>query len=276
MPIGSLPRFGIGTVSDDPESWTEVIQTVLELGYRHIDSGQMYGNERYLGEGIAASSVNREELFVATKTVYREPFENPVRNVPSDPTKVTHAIDRSLDRLGLDYIDLFYVHWPAGVYDAATVLPQFEQAYDDGKIRHVGVANFTPELLDEARSVMEVPIAAHQVEFHPFLRQTELLEYAREHDHWLVAYAPLARGKVFDHPEIQAIAQKHGVTPAQVSLAWLLSKDNVAVIPKSSDRTHLRENLSSQEIELDDDDTDRIDGITETHRIVDPEYGAWR
>lgn len=276
MPIETLPRLGLGTVSDAPEKWTEVLPMALDVGYRHIDTAQMYGNEQYVGQGIAASSVDRDELFVATKTIYREPFENPDRNVPADPTEVGDAIDRSLERLGLTYVDLFYVHWPAGVYEAETIWPRFEQALENGKTRHIGVANFTPALLDEARSVLDVPIAAHQVEYHPLLKQDELLEYAQRHDHWLVAYAPLARGKVFELPEIQSIAKKHRITPAQVSLAWLLSKDNVAVIPKSSDPVHLQENLDALDIELGAEDIARIDGIDQEHRIVDPEYAAWR
>jgi len=267
MPVSSLPRVGLGTVSDDPDEWTENVKTALDMGYRHVDTAQMYENEKQVGEGIRASSVAREDVFLATKTVYHD--------VPATPEDVGDAIDESLDRLGVDYVDAFYVHWPSGVYEPEVVLPQYDEAVEDGKVKHVGVANFTPELLDEAREMLDAPIAAHQVEYHPLLQQDELLEYAQEHDHWLVAYCPVARGEVFDVPEVVEVAEKHGITAAQASLAWLLSKDNVAVIPKSSSEVHMRENLESQNVELDDDDVAKIDGVEREHRLIDPEYGPW-
>jgi len=274
MPIQSLPRIGLGTVSDEPEVWTEAIQTALELGYRHIDTAQMYGNEGFIGEGIECSNVAREDVFLATKTIYCDPFDDPESRVPPSADDVEDAIDRSLERLGVDYVDLCYVHWP-GVHDHETVLSQFEQAYHAGKIHHLGVANFTPELIDEATDIVDIPIAAHQAELHPLLQQRHLIEHAQDRDYWLVAYCPIARGDVFSVPEIESIAEKHDVTPAQVSLAWLLSKDNVAVIPKSSTADHMRENLRAIDIELDPEDHARIESIDRNRRIVDPEYGAW-
>lgn len=267
MPNDAMPRVGLGTVSDTPSEWEEAVRTALNMGYRHIDDAQMYDNETYVGRGIRAADVDREEVFLATKTIYPDG--------PDSVEKIPGSIDASLDRLGVDYVDMFYVHWPSGIYDAETVLPRFDQARRDGKVKHVGVANFTPALLDEARSVLDAPITAHQVEYHPLLQQEHLLEYAREHDHWLVAYCPIARGEVFDVPEIRAVAEKHDATEAQVSLAWLLSKENVAVIPKSSDEGHMRENLAARELELDDEDVDRIDSIEREHRIIDPPRGPW-
>jgi 2,5-diketo-D-gluconate reductase B len=267
MPVQSLPRVGLGTVSDDPDEWTENVRTALDMGYRHIDTAQMYENETQVGEGIRAAGVDREEVFLATKTVYHD--------VPEEPTDVGDAIEESIDRLGVDSVELCYVHWPSGVYEPEAVLPQYEQAVRDGKVDHVGVANFTPDLLDEAREILDVPIAAHQVELHPLLQQTEFVEYAQEHDHWLVAYCPVARGKVFDVPELQAVAEKHDITPAGASLAWLLSMDNVAVIPKSSTPAHMRENLAALDVELDEEDVRKIESIDREHRIIDPDYGPW-
>jgi 2,5-diketo-D-gluconate reductase B len=267
MPIDTLPRLGLGTVSDDPSEWKANVKTALEVGYRHIDTAQMYENERYVGEGIAAADVDREDVFVATKTVDDDR--------PDGPEDVEDAIDESLDRLGLEYVDLFYVHWPASVYDPEIVLPQYQAAVDDGRVRNVGVANFTPELLDEAREILDAPIAAHQVEYHPLLEQDRLLEYAQENDHWLVAYSPVARQEVFGVPEIEAIADEHDATAAQVSLAWLLSKDNVAAIPKSSSEAHMRENLEAMELELTDEEIARIDAIDTEHRVIDPDFGPW-
>lgn len=267
MPDSALPRFGLGTVSDDPTEWTEAVRTALEAGYRHVDTAQMYENEAYVGEGIRTSSVDREDVFLATKTVYPDG--------PDEPEETRTAIKESIDRLDVDSVDLFYVHWPSAVYEPETVLSQYNAAREDGLIDRIGVCNFTPDLLDEARTLLDAPLTAHQVEFHPLLQRDDLLAYAREHDHWLVAYCPIARGKVYDVPEIQDIAEKHDVTPAQVSLAWLFSKDNVVVIPKSSSEDHMRENLAAADITLDNDDIATIDALNYKERIIDPDHGPW-
>lgn len=268
MPIDELPQVGLGTYSvDNKEQWTANVRTALGVGYRAIDTAQVYGNEQYVGKGIATSAVDRDDIFLATKTVHVD--------VPSEPDDVSDAIDGCLNRLGVEYVDLMYVHWPSGLYDHRTILPAFDAAYETEKIRHVGLSNFTPELLDEARAVLDAPLAAHQVEMHPLFPQEELRAYAQEHDHWLVAYCPLGQGTVFDVPEIQEVARKHETTPAQVSIAWLLSKENVAVIPKASSEDHMRDNLAARTLELDEDDIARIDSIEREHRVIDPDHAPW-
>jgi 2,5-diketo-D-gluconate reductase B len=268
MPINELPRVGLGTYSEDnQEQWTDNVRAALDVGYRAIDTAQDYGNEQYVGEGIATSSVDRDDIFLATKTVHID--------VPSEPDEVSEAIDGCLNRLGVEYMDLLYVHWPSGIYDHEAILPAFDEAYEMDKIRHVGLSNFTPKLLDEARAVLDAPLAAHQVEMHPLLSHEELLEYAQEHDHWLVAYCPLGQGEVMDVPEIQEVARKHDVTPAQVSIAWLLSKENVAAIPKASSEEHMRDNLVARDIELDEDDIALIDSIEREHRVINPDHAPW-
>lgn len=266
----AIPRLGLGTYSaENPEQWTEHVHDAIEQGYRHVDTAQAYGNEQYVGEGIARSDLAREELFVATKTVH------PDHPVPGYDD-VIEAVESCLDRLGLEYLDLLYVHWPADPYDPEVSLAAFDALYDAGKIGHVGVSNFEPDQLDTAREVLDAPLVANQVEMHPLCRQEHLLEYARRHDLWLVAYCPVARNLVADVPEVVAVAEKHDATPAQVSLAWLLSKEHVAVIPKAASERHRRENLEAQHIDLDTEDVERIDGIDREHRIVDREYAPWR
>ncbi|MFB6073558.1 MAG: aldo/keto reductase [Haloarculaceae archaeon] len=268
MPRNAMPRLGLGTHSEaDREQWTDNVRTALDVGFRHVDTAQVYENEQYVGEGIRASDVDREDVFLATKTVHHD--------VPPTPEAVPAAIDGCLDRLGVEYLDLLYVHWPTGIYDHEAVLPAYDAAYEAGKIRRVGLSNFTPELLDEALAVLESPLFAHQVEMHPLLPQEELVAHAQAHDYWLVAYSPLAKGAVFDVPAIRDVAEKHDATPAQVSLAWLLDHDNVAAIPKASSREHMQENLAAGEIELDDEDRERIDGIDERRRMIDPARAAW-
>ncbi|MFB6139067.1 MAG: aldo/keto reductase [Halosimplex sp.] len=266
MPTDALPPIGLGTYSDDDrEQWRENVATALEVGYRHVDTAQDYGNERYVGEGIADADVDREDVFLATKLA--------TGNLASDDVLAT--TEESLDRLGVGYVDLLYVHWPVDTYDPAETLRALDELRDDGRIRHVGLSNFSPALLDEAREALDAPVAAHQVECHPLLPQDDLREYAREHDHWLVAYSPLAQGEVFDVPEIREVAERHDASPAQVSLAWLRSKANVAVIPKASGRAHMADNLAAADLELDDADLERIDGIDREHRCIDPEFGPW-
>ncbi|MFB6173781.1 MAG: aldo/keto reductase [Halobacteriales archaeon] len=266
MPATDLPRPGFGTWSiTDPDRCAERVATALEAGYRHVDTAQMYDNEAYVGRGIRESAVPRGEVFLATKVHHR----NCARE------NVLSTARASLDRLGMDSVDLLYVHWPRAAYDAADTLPAFDELRDAGAIDHVGLSNFTPALLDEAREVLDAPIFAHQVEMHPLLPQEELRNYAREHDHWLVAYCPLARGQVFDVPEIREVAEKHGATPAQVSLAWLLSKDRVVPIPQSSDPDHIRENVAARGLDLDPEDVERIDAIDREVRVVDPADAAW-
>ncbi|ELZ27668.1 2,5-didehydrogluconate reductase [Halosimplex carlsbadense 2-9-1] len=268
MPVDDLPRLGLGTYSDDDrEQWRENVRTALDVGFRHVDTAQVYENERYVGEGIADSDVDRDDLWLSTKTVHHD--------VPPEPEQVPAAIDGCLDRLGVDAVDLLYVHWPSGVYDHEDVLPAFDAAYEAGKTRNVGLSNFTPELLDEAREVLEAPLFAHQVEMHPLLPQEELVAYAQEHDHWLVAYSPLGKGAALDVPAVREVAEKHDATPAQVSLAWVTSHDNVAAIPKASSREHMEQNLAARELELDDEDIELIDSIDERHREIDADHGPW-
>lgn len=268
MPADELPRIGLGTYSDDNrEQWRTNVQTALDLGYRHIDTAQVYENEGYVGEGIRQSTVDREDVFLATKTVHHD--------VPPTAEDAGAAIDGCLERLGVDYVDLLYVHWPSGIYDHETILPQFQAAYDDGKTRYIGLSNFTPQLIEEATEILDAPVLACQVERHPLLQQEELVEYTAEEDIWLVSYTPLAKGAVVDVPEIQEVAEKHGVSPAQVSLAWNVSVDNVAAIPKASSESHMRDNLDALDIALDDDDLETLGSIDQEHRVIDPDHGPW-
>ncbi|QPV64793.1 aldo/keto reductase [Halosimplex litoreum] len=266
MPTDALPRIGLGTYSDDDrEQWRDNVVTALEEGYRHVDTAQDYDNEPYVGQGVADAAVDREDVFLATKLA--------PGNLAYEDVLETAAASR--DRLGIDAVDLLYVHWPADSYAPDETLRALDELVDEGVVRHVGLSNFTPALLDEARTHLDAPIAAHQVECHPLLQQDELRAYAREHDHWLVAYSPLAQGGVFDVPAVREVAEKHAVSPATVSLAWLLAKDNVAVVPKASGREHMRQNIAARDLELDEADLARIDDIEREHRVIDPAFGPW-
>jgi 2,5-diketo-D-gluconate reductase B len=264
--LDGTTRLGLGTWQNtDPDQCAESVRTALEMGYRHVDTAQAYDNEAAVGEGIARAEVDREDVFLATKIW--------TSNLASDD--VLHTAKQSLDRLGVEYVDLLYVHWPANEYDPEDTLPAFDRLYDDGLVENVGVSNFEPRHLDEAQEVLDAPLFANQVEMHPLLQQDELVEYARENDVNLVAYSPLARGTVFDVPEIQDVATKHDASPPQVSLAWLLQKDGVAAIPKATSENHIRDNWGALDLELDDEDVAAIENVDERDRQVDPRFAPW-
>ena len=266
MDDDTFPTLGLGTWKNtDPDGCAESVATALDVGYRHVDTAQAYDNEEYVGEGIRRSSVDREDVFLATK----------VSSGNLAYEDVLESTEKSLDRLGVERVDLLYVHWPTNTYVAEETLPAFDELRDEGKIRHVGVSNFEPAQLEEANDFLDAPIFANQVEMHPLCQQEELVEYARDDGHWLVAYSPLARGSVFDVEEVVEVAEKHDVTPAQVCIAWLLQKDRVAAIPKSASDEHIVENWEAQRLDLDPRDVEKIDSINRTEREVDSAQAPW-
>lgn len=259
------PGMGLGTYQNtDPETCAQSVRIALEAGYRHIDTAAGYDNEAAVGRGIEQASVDRESVFLATKvSTHQLAYDD-----------VIDSAERSLDRLGVATIDLLYVHWPIRAYDPAETLAAFDDLRDRGLIRHVGLSNFTPELLDEARAVLESPVFAHQVECHPLLPQDELRAYAVEHNHHFVAYTPIARNEVAEVEPIRSIAAAHDATPAQVALAWLRERGAVP-IPKATGEDHIRGNFAATDIDLRDDELERIDAIDRRKRIVDPDIGPW-
>lgn len=263
-PTSSLP-VGIGTYGLDTEECHETVQVALETGYRHVDTAQMYENESAVGAALEAASVPREKVLVATK----------VHSNNLAYEDVLEQADRSRDYLGIETIDLLYVHWPINAYEPTETLAAFDTLYVDGVIDHVGLSNFTPALLEEALQTLEAPLFAHQVECHPYLQQRELRQIAREHGHYLVAYSPLAKGAVLDDPVLRSVANRYEATPAQVALAWLQAKEAVVPIPKSSQPTHIRENFGAPTLDLDQSAIERIDGIDRTERQVDFPKAPW-
>jgi len=260
-----MPMLGLGTwQNDDPATCANTIETALDAGYRHVDTAQAYGNEEYVGRGIAASDVDRDDVFLATKVW--------IDNLAYEDALAT--AERSLERLGVDYVDLLYVHWPAGAYEPEGTIRAFDELVDDGKVERIGISNFLPEQVDEAIERADAPVFANQVEMHPLLQQADLREHCAERDIELVAYSPLARGKVFETPELTEIAEKHDVSEAQVSLAWLREK-GVTAIPKTTSEAHLVDNWRSLELELDDEDVAAIDAIDRTDRQVEPSFAPW-
>ncbi len=262
-----MPMLGLGTwENDDHDQCAESVRTALEMGYRHIDTAQVYRNEEAVGSGLAAADVPREDVFLATKVWISK----------LGAEDVIQSTEASLDRLGTDYVDLLYVHWPAREYDPSETLPALERLHERGLARRLGVSNFEPDHVERARSVLDTPVFANQVEIHPFLPQDELVTYAAETDLELVAYSPLARGEVLSNPTLGEIAEKHGATAPQVALAWLRER-GITAIPKATSEAHIRDNRESLSLSLDDEDHARIDAVDRQTRTVHPGFApaAW-
>ena len=260
-----MPTFGLGTWDNrDPERCARSVETAVELGYRHVDTARAYGNERHVGEGLARAEDEDIDVFVATK-VWHDALGY---------DDLLASAEASREALGVGTIDLLYVHWPANTYDPEETFAALADLHDDEVIERVGVSNFTPGLLEEALAHADAPIFANQVECHPLLPQDELRAACADHGVHVVGYAPLGRGRIFDVPQIRAVADRHEATPAQVCLAWLGERD-VTPIPKASTEAHLRENLASLELALDVDDLARLDGIERRRRFVDPAFAPW-
>ena len=260
-----MPMLGLGTwQNDDPDECADAVQTALETGYRHVDTAQAYDNEEDVGEGIARADVDREDVFLATKVW--------IENLA--PEDVRESTEESLDKLGVDYVDLLYVHWPSGEYDPEATLGAFEELKEDGLIERIGVSNFEPEQVDEAVDIIDGDVFANQIEMHPLLPQEEIRARCDDNDVAVVAYSPLARGEVFDVDEIAEVAEKHDASAAQVSLAWLREK-GVTAIPKATSADHVRGNWESLGVELDAEDVAKIDNIDRRERQVDPGFAPW-
>ena len=258
-----LPRLGLGTFRMQGEACRAAVESALALGYRHIDTAEMYGNEEAIGAAIATARIARSDLHVTTK-VWHENLA---------PDAIRKAFDASLKKLRLDYVDLYLVHWPRSDMNLPAVLETLLKLKEQGRTRAIGVANFPVALLRTAVEEIKAPIACNQVEYHVMLDQTRLRKYLATKAIPLVAYCPLAQGRAAADPTLVAIGRKHGASAAQVALKWLLDQDGVAAIPKASRRESQRANLDALNIGLDDEDRQAIAGLPKNKRCVDPAGG---
>jgi len=246
----SVPALGLGTWQLTGPTCTETVQTALELGYRHVDTAQAYGNERQVGLGIEAADVDREDVFLVTK----------LDGSNRDAKSVRQSTRESLNKLGTDTLDCLLIHWPNTPWMAplSETIDAMNDLVDDGLVGHIGVSNFSPDRLDRARELSDAPILTDQVQYHPYWDQRKLLDYCRIHDVLLTAYSPLARGGVLSDPALVQVGNRHGKSPAQVALRWLVQQDGVAAIPKASSREHLEANMAIFDFELTDDEIEWI------------------
>lgn len=255
-----VPALGLGTWQLSGRSCFETVRQALDLGYRHIDTAQMYGNETEVGWAMRESGLARDAIFLTTKLAPGNLAAAAVRR----------TTEESLRRLATDHVDLLLIHWPTGEAPLDETLGALAALRDAGKARHVGVSNFNVALLEEAIATHGADLLCNQVEYHPHLSQRAVLASVRRHGLMLTAYSPLARGRVQRDPALAAIARKYGKSAAQVALRWLLDQDGVAAIPKAASRAHLAANLDIFDFTLSADDRAAIDALGGIHRVVDP------
>lgn len=255
-----MPLLGLGTFRAEGKETAMAVREALAVGYRHIDTAMMYRNEKEVGRAIRESGIDRSELFVTTKLArddqgYRETWQ---------------AVEASLENLGLDYVDLYLIHWPVERLMYETWKAMQEIAHK-GLSRSVGVSNFTIRLLEGLKTESEFIPAVNQVEFHPFIFQEELLGYCRKEGIQLEAYSPLTRGKRLDDPRLVKIADKHNKTTAQILLRWNL-EHGVVTIPKSVTPSRIRENAALYDFALDQEDMVALNAMDENLRFIHPDW----
>ncbi len=241
-----VPSLGLGTWRLSGEECARAVERALSLGYRHIDTAQMYDNEGEVGRGIRSSGVDREGIFLVTK----------VRTSSFSHDDVVRSTHESLRKLGTDYVDLLLMHWPNPSVPLEETLGAMTELQEEGSVKHVGVSNFPPSMVEEAQGYAEV--FCNQVEYHPYKAQDELLEQAVETGYLLTAYSPVARGRILDDRTLEEIGEAHGKTPAQVALRWLIQQENVAAIPKATSEEHLSSNLDIFDFEPNEEEMKRI------------------
>lgn len=251
-----LPQLGFGTFQVPPGETAKAVRTALEAGYRSIDTARLYRNEAAVGEAVRDCGLPREELFITTK----------LWNTDQGHDRTLRAFDTSLAELGLDYLDLYLIHWPAtkraAYVDSWRAL---EKLYADGRVRAIGVSNFQISHLRRLAEASDLVPAVNQVELHPYLTQPDLRAYHAEHGIVTEAWSPLAQGALLDDPMITTLAEKYGKSPAQVVLRWHLQLGTVA-IPKSVTPWRIRENLDIFDFELASDDVAAIGDLDAGHR----------
>jgi 2,5-diketo-D-gluconate reductase B len=262
----TMPKLGLGTFRMTGATCTDAVLHALEIGYRHVDTAQMYGNEAEVGAALATTAVKRSDIHLTTKVWWEQ----------LAPDAMRRALETSLAKLRTDYVDLYLIHWPAPDMDLPAALASLVKLRDEGMTRHIGVSNFTTALLRRTVEEIGAPIVCNQIEYHVLLDQTRVVEYCRAHDIAVTAYCPLARGGLGIWPGMAEIAARHGATPEQIALQWLLEKPGVAAIPKASQPKNQQANWDAQQITLTDADRAAIAELPKDHRIVNPGMApAW-
>ncbi len=257
----TVPSLGFGTWELSPEDAYTGVRAALDAGYRHVDTAQMYDNEEAVGRAIADSDVDRDDVWLTTK-VWKD---------DADRDGVHRSTKESLDRLGVDHLDLLLLHWPSDdVAPMEETLGAFTELRDDGVTRAIGVSNFPSKHL--ARAFELAPIVTDQVEHHPYLAVDPIKDTLRANGGFLTAFSPNAKGEVLDDETLREIGEEHDKNAIQVTLRWLLQRSNTATLPRSHSPEHIEANAQVSDFELPDEEVARIDGLASGYRIVDPPF----
>jgi 2,5-diketo-D-gluconate reductase A len=264
----TIPQFGFGVYLVRPADTAAAVTTALQAGYRHVDTAQMYGNEKQVGEAIAASDVDRGEVFVTSK----------LNNDVHRPDDARRAFDATLAALGSDYVDLFLIHWPLPTRyggDFVSTWKTLEEFHRDGRARSIGVSNFQPHHLRRLLEEGEITPAVNQIEVHPYLTQDDVRGFCADHRIRIEAWSPIARGAVLDDPAVGEIARRIGKTPAQTVLRWHIERGDI-VFPKSVTPERIRENIDIFDVELSAGDIAAISALNRDQRVgPDPDTFDW-
>jgi 2,5-diketo-D-gluconate reductase A len=249
----AIPQLGFGVFKIEPAETAEAVARALEVGYRHIDTAEMYGNEREVGEAIRASGLDRDGVYITSK----------LNNGEHRPDDARRAFDRTLTALGFDTVDLFLIHWPLPTRyggDFVSTWNALEEFKADGRARSIGVSNFQVAHLERLAAEADVAPAVNQIELHPYFLNEEVRAYGEAHGIATEAWSPIARGDVLDDPVVTGIAERIGRTPSQVVLRWHIQRDSI-VFPKSTSPARMRENFEIFDFELEPEDVEQIDGL---------------
>lgn len=258
-----IPALGFGTWQLRGQDCATGVAKALEVGYRHIDTAQIYENEAEVGGAIAGSGVKREDIFLTTK----------VWNTNLKYGSLQKSVDESLKKLKTDYADLLLIHWPITEIPFAEQLKGLQEVHKSGKAKLIGVSNFTVQQMKEVVETIGADVATNQVEYHPFLSQKPVLDYLRGKNMFLTAYSPLARGKVAEAPLLQELGKKYGKLPGQITLRWLVQQPGVAAIPKAGSELHLRKNFEIFDFKLEDSEMQKIHALAKPDgRMISPEW----
>ncbi|MBZ0297812.1 MAG: aldo/keto reductase [Anaerolineae bacterium] len=250
-----MPRFGLGVFRTEVGIETEnAVRWALEAGYRAVDTAALYGNEAEVGKIVRSGLVPRENVFVTSKVW--------VNNLSYEGTKA--AFEDSMERLGMDYVDLYLIHWPVNDWQGSW--RALEEIYRTGRAKAIGVSNFLQHHLEALLDMAEVPPAVNQIEYHPYLQQPDLRTFCRDHNIALTAWAPIMKGRVLDVPVLNEIGEKYGKTAVHVTLRWMLQTD-VITIPKSAHKERIYSNAEIFDFELSDDDIEAINALDCNDRI---------
>ncbi|UOQ92668.1 aldo/keto reductase [Halobacillus shinanisalinarum] len=251
-----MPWVGLGVYKmDSGEEVVNAVRSALDLGYRHLDTASFYDNEEGVGQAIKESGIPREELFITTK----------VWNDEQGYEETLEAFDRSREKLGVDYLDLYLIHWPIqGRYK--DTWKALEKLYKDGKVKAIGVSNFLTHHLDDLLKDAEIKPMVNQVELHPELYQKEMIDYCKQQDIQVEAWSPIGRGNYLDNPVLQELAEEYNKTPAQIILRWDL-QHGIVTIPKSTHKERQQENADLFDFELTDNEVEKINGLNKNNRL---------